>query len=197
MPVYVRIPTLNVVYREFFVMQPLYRAARHWLLENDYIDPSGDKSMESSMEVLYHYRKGTTVNPNEKELRIWWRTVQAGIPVGRMGNSFYKMHMDINWNVVQMHDMEIVREGKKEKVQHGELRIEIKGYIEMPDLTETKILKFFDNWFRTRLIKKNLEENKKMLYQDVYRFQGMLKKYLELKTFVPDTENFHEKFEKL
>jgi len=54
---------------------------------------------------------------------------------------------------------------------------------------------FFDNWFRTRLLKKNLEENKKMIYQDVYRLHGMLKKYLELKAFTPDTENFHEKFQ--
>jgi len=94
-----------------------------------------------------------------------------------------------------MYDIEIMREGKKEKVQKGELRIDIRAYIEMPDITNTPMLRFFDNWFRTRLLKKNLEENRKMLYQDAYRLQGMLKKYLELKTFIPDMERFHEKFE--
>ena len=94
-----------------------------------------------------------------------------------------------------MYDIEIMRDGKKENVQKGELRINIKPYIEMPDMTNTPILKFFDNWIRTRLLKKNLEENKKMLYQDAYRLQGMIKKYLELKTFTSEFENLHEKFE--
>ena len=195
MPVYIRLPQLNITYREMFIMRPLYRVTRQWLIENDYVDPQGDETMESAMEVLYHVRHGTSVSPNEKELRIWWRTIQTPISGGRMGSKFYKHHIDIDWNVIQMYDMEIMREGKKEKVQKGELRVDIRGYIEMPDITDTPLLRFFDNWFRTRLLKKNLEENKKMLYQDVYRLHGMIKKYLELKTWIPDMETFHEKFE--
>ena len=195
MPVYIKIPPVGVVYREHFVMQPLYRITRHWLMENDYMDNTEDPSMESGMEILYHFRKGTSISPNEKELRIWWRTVQMPVAGGRIGNSFYKAHIDIDWNVIQMYDKEIMQEGKKQKVEHGELRVEIRGYIEMPEMSNTKILKFFDNWFRTRLMKKNLEGNKKMIYQDIYRLQGMIKKYLELKTFVPEEESLHKKFE--
>ena len=195
MPTRITIPTLNITYREMFVMQPLYRITKHWLAENDYVDAHGDETMESAMEILYHIRKGTSQSPNEKELRIWWRTVQLPVAGGRLGNRFFTHHIDIDWNVIQMYDMEIMRDGKKQKVQHGELRIDLKAYIEMPDIANTSILKFFDNWFRTRLLKKNLEENKKMLYQDIYRLHGMLKKYLELKAFTPDTENFHEKFQ--
>ena len=195
MPVYIRIPNLGVVYKDVWVMQPLYRVTRFWLVENDYVDTQGDESMESSMEILYHFRKGTSMSPNEKELRIWWRTVQNPISAGRAGSKFYKHHIDIDWNVIQMYDVEVMREGKKEVVQKGELRIEIIPYIEMPDMSGAPLLKFFDSWFRTRLLKKNLEENKKMLYQDAYRLQGMIKKYLELKTFTPEFENLHEKFE--
>jgi hypothetical protein len=183
------IPTLDVVYREVFVMQPLYRVVKHWLMENDFVDSRGDTSLESSMEILYHFRKGTSISPAEKELRIWWRTVKNSQV------KLYAHHIDIDWNVIQMYDIEIMREGKKEKVQKGELRIGIRPYIEVPDLKSSKILKFFDNWYKTRLIKKNLEESKKMLYQDAYRLQGMIKKYLELKTFIHEEERFHEKFE--
>ena len=190
----IAIPPLDVVYREVFVMQPLYRITRHWLIENDYVDPKGDASMESGMEILYHFRKGTSINPAEKELRIWWRTMKSPIPVGQ-GNSYYQYHLDIDWNVIQMYDIEIMREGKKEKVQQGELRINIRPYIEIPDMTKTPMLKFFDNWFKTRLLKKNLEENRKIIYQDAYRLQGMIKKYLDMKTFIPEEELFHEKFE--
>ncbi|MAG15533.1 hypothetical protein CMO88_00570 [Candidatus Woesearchaeota archaeon] len=195
MPVYIRIPNLSVVYRDLWVMQPLYRVTRKWLMENDYGDAHEDASMESSGEILYHIRKGTSMGPNENELRIWWRTVQNPNGGAHSGNKFYKHHIDIDWNVIQMYDIEIMREGKKEKVQKGEMIINIKPYIEMPDMSNTPLLKFFDNWFRTRLLKKNLEENKKMLYQDAYRLQGMIKKYLELKIFTPELENFHEKFE--
>ena len=191
----IAIPNLGVVYREVFVMQPLYRVTRQWLMQNDYRDSTGDETMESAGELLYHIRKGTSVSPSEKELRIWWRTRKQPIPEGSLGNKFFVHHIDIDWNVIQMYDIEIMREGKKEKVQQGELRIDIRPYIETPDMSKAPALKFFDNWFRTRLIKKNLEENKKMLYQDAYRLQGMIKKYLELKTFIPEEENFHEKFE--
>ncbi len=191
----IAIPPLEVVYRDVFVMQPLYRATRQWLMENDYVDDHGDTSMESGMEILYHYRRGTSQNPAERELRIWWRTVKGRHAAFGGASSFYKYHMDIDWNVIQMVDMEIMREGKKEKVQFGELRMMIRPFIEMPDLSTNPLMKFFDNWFRTRLLKKNLEENKKMIYQDAYRLQGMLKKYLELKIFTPDMESFHEKFE--
>src|SRR3989338_2646957 len=112
-------------------MQPLYRATRQWFLENEYADPAGDASMESDMEIIYWYKKGTTVNPNERELRIWWRTVKLGVMRGTAGSQMYVHHIDVDWNVINMVDMEIMREGKKEKVQFGELRILIRPYIDM------------------------------------------------------------------
>ncbi len=195
MPVSIKLPELEIVYKEKWTMLSLYRIVRLWLIENDYIDALRDTSMESAMEILYHWRRGTSMSPNEKELRIWWRTVKASVPVGSAGNKFYTHHMDIDWNVIQMYDVEIMREGRKEIVQQGEIRILLKPYIETPDITNIPLLKFLDNWFRTRLIKKNLEENKKMLYGDAYRLHGMIKKYLELKTFTPEMEEIHKKFE--
>ena len=109
--------------------------------------------------------------------------------------AFYTHHIDIDWNVVQMYDVEIMRNGNKQKVQKGELKVGIKPYISIPDMSNAALLKFFDNWIRTRLVKKNLEEQRKILYQDAYRLQGMIKKYLELKTFIPEQELLHEKFD--
>ena len=194
MPTFVRLPNLEVIYRDMWVMQPLYRVTRQWFMENEKVDKEGDAAMQS-MEVLYWSKRGTTMNPTEREFRIWSRAQKRGVPVGTAGSTFYKHHIDIDWNGIQMVDMEIMREGKKEKVQFGELRIMIRPYIEMPDISKTPILGWFDYWFRTRLIKKNIEENRKMLYQDAYRLQGMIKKYLELKSFLPAEELMHEKFE--
>ncbi len=191
----IKLPALEVVYKETFWMQPLYRMVRQWLVENEYVDNANDTSMESAMEILYLYKDGTRVNPNERELRIWWRTKKQAVAMGTAGNRFYTHHIDIDWNVINMVDREIMYNGNKLKVQAGELRILIQPYIDVKDLSKTPILKYFDLWFRTRLIKKNLEENRKVLYQDSYRLQGTIKKYLEMRTFLPKEERFHEKFE--
>jgi hypothetical protein len=191
----VKIPNLQVVYKDMFVLQYLYRAMRLWLIENEYVDLAHDEDLESNMEILYWYKRGTTENPNEKEARIWWRLQKAGAPVSTGGSAYYKHHLDIDINIVKMVDMEIMKNGKKEKVQHGEVRIVIRPYFIMPDFKKVPILKYFDMWFRTRLLKKNIEEQRKILYQDAYLFQGMIKKYLELKSFMPEEELFHEKTE--
>ena len=191
----ITLPPLEIIYKDLFVLQPLYRMTRQWFMENEYRDAKDDPVLESAMEILYWYRDGTHVNQNEREVRIWWRTLKSGAPLGTAGSVFYKHHIDIDWNVINMVDREIMRQDKKQKVQFGELRIVIKPILEVADVSRTFLIKYFDYWFRTRLIKKNLEENRKMLYQDAYRLQGTIKRYLELKSFLPAEETFHEKFE--
>ena len=192
----ISLPSLEVVYKDLFVLLSLYRFMHKWFMENEYADSKDNIALEDSGEILYMVKSGTHFNPNERELRFWWRTVKRKVPVGTSGSSFYSHHIDIDFWAFQMVDREIMREGKKEKVQHAELRIMIRPYIEVEDLTKTPILKYFDYWFRTRLIKKNLEENRKILYQDTYRLQGAIKRYLELKTLLPEEEeSFHENLE--
>ncbi|MFH1182541.1 MAG: hypothetical protein V1702_06285 [Candidatus Woesearchaeota archaeon] len=193
----IKIPELEVIYRGMFVMQPLYRVIRKWLIENEFYantsDGKGDPSMESSMEQLYLERRGTAHKATEREWRIWWRTEK---PVDRQGKSrYYKYHLDINFNVIQGVDMEVMREGKKEIVQFGELRLMIEPYIELQEMSKHPLIGYIDYFFRTRIIKKNLEEHRKMLYQDSYRLQSMIKKYLEMMSYMPEEETFHKKFE--
>lgn len=190
----IKLPSLEVVYKDMWVMQPLYRRVRHWLQENNYADPKGDTSMESGMEVLYWCRKGTHMDAHEQEIRILWRTVKRAVPVGT-GSNFYKLKIDIDWYIMQMVDKEIMLEGKKAKVQFGEMRILIKPSMDVAEITSTPLLKYFDYWFRTRLIKKNLEENRKILYQDAYELQSNIKRHLDLKSFLPEEEVFHERFD--
>lgn len=189
----VKLPDLEIVYRGTFVLQPLYRIIRKWLIENEFFDDRSDPSMESGMEQLYLERRGTAQKATEKEWRIWWRTEK---PVDRMGKSrYYNYHLDVNFNVIQSVDMEVMREGKKEVVQFGELRIMLEPYIELQDMSQHSIIKYIDHFFRTRIIKKNLDEHRKMLYQDSYRLQAMIKKYLEMMSYMPKEEGLHKKFE--
>ena len=188
----VRIPTIEVVYKEAFLLLPLYRATKQWLVQNFYLDSAEDPRFETSGEILYHYRKGTSLSPAEQELRIWWRSKNT-----EGGNSFYSYHIDLDWNIIQMYDVEIMKDGKKIKAQKGEIRLKIRPYIDVMDFHSKGIMRVFDHWFKERLIKKNLEGHRKILYRDAYRLQGMIKKYLEMKTFIPEEEPFHEKFDRI
>jgi hypothetical protein len=189
----ITIPPLEVVYKGTFVMLSLYRFIRKWLIENEFSDSYGDVNLESGMEQLYLERRGTSVKANEREWRIWWRTERN---VDRMSKSrYYKYHLDINFTVIQGFDMEIMREGKKEMVQFGELRLMFEPCIELQDMSKHKLLGYIDLFFRTRIIKKNLEEHRKMLYQEAYKLQSAVKKYLEMMSYMPEEVPFHKKFE--
>lgn len=191
----ISLPQLEVVYKDIFVLLSLYRFMHKWFMENEYVDAGGNIALEDSGEILYMEKHGTHHNANEREVRWWWRTQKKPVNIGTAGSKFYQHHIDLDFWAFQMTDREIMQEGKKTKVQHAELRILLKPYIEVQDLTKTPILKYFDYWFRTRLIKKNLEENRKIIYQDAYKLQASIKRYLDLKTWQPEEESFHENLE--
>ena len=189
-------PDMEIIFRDVYVMQYLYRVMHYWLIDNGWSDMKGDISHES-MELLYLERRGTGPSHNQRELRIWWRLQKKPLFLG--DSVYYNYRMDVDFNVIQMTDVEIMKDGKKLKAQHGELRLMIKPYIELETKEGDKWNKFplslVATYFRSRILKKALEDHKKEVYREAYRFQGMIKKYLELKTFLPDMEVFHEKFE--
>ncbi|MBI2133656.1 hypothetical protein HYU11_03155 [Candidatus Woesearchaeota archaeon] len=190
----ITLPDLEIIYRDVWVMQYLYRVTHYWLMENGWKDAKGNVDHEN-MEILYLERRGTTFSPQHRELRIWWRLRKQPL---FLGGNYYMYHMDIDFNVIQITDVEIMREGQKIKAQHGELRIMIKPYLETELSGAWKdhpILKYVEQYFKARILKRTLEDHKKELYREAYRLQGMMKKYLELKTFLPEVEMFHQKFE--
>ncbi len=193
----INLPDLEIIYRDVWVMQYLYRVMHYWLIENGWQDDKGNVDHES-MEILYMERRGTTFSPAHRELRIWWRLKKQ--PFFFFGGSrYYEYRMNVDFNVIQMTDVEIMKDGQKVKAQHGELRLMLKPYIILEakggEWSKHPILKFIDSYFRARILKRTLEDHKKELYRETYRFQGMIKKYLELKTFLPEIEVFHQKFE--
>ncbi len=195
------LPDLEIIFRDVYVMQYLYRVMHYWLIENGWKDSKGDLDHQS-MEILYFERRGTTFSPQHRELRIWWRLNKQPLFAS---SSYYRYRMDVDFNVIQMTDVEIMKEGQKLKAQHGELRLMIKPSLELETSTGSPyegkgwgahpILRYVESYFKARILKRALEDHKKELYREAYRFQGMIKKYLELKTFLPDMEVFHEKFE--
>jgi hypothetical protein len=188
----VKLPQLEIIYKEVFVMKYLYTVIHEWLQEEDYVDVAGLDN-HYYMEIMYLERR-----IGVKELRIWWRSFKY--PTGPPAKSFYRYRLDIDYNIINMVDVEIMHNGRKMKVQNGEISIKIQPIVEWDwqgRWEKHPLLKYFQNVFLKRVLYKNIEDHKKEVYRDAYRLQGMIKKYLELKSFMPEVEVFHEKFDRL
>lgn len=182
------IPEVRVVYKDVFHMKQVYRVVNDWLSLENWSDSTEFRSHGTKhdfMEVMYLERR-----LKFKEWRFWWRLYKKI-------NEYYCYRLNLNWKIVSVVDVEIMHEGKKIKCQSGELELKIQPRIEVDwqDQWEKHwLLKHFHRWFRTRVFYKDLDRHKIELWRDAYRLQGMIKKYLEMKTFMPEMEVFHEKF---
>ena len=89
MPVYVKIPPVSVVYREKFVMQPLYRITRHWLIENEYVD-----NLERRLHGICHgsslslQERNFNQVPTRRSLGYGGALCRCPSAGGRIGNKF-------------------------------------------------------------------------------------------------------------
>ncbi len=188
----VAIPFMEITYKDVFSMKFLYTVMHEWLMLNEYVDIM-DEPMHQFIEALYFERR-----IGVRELRMWWRGYKY--PVGPKDSSYYRYKMRIDMRVINMVDTEVVRNGKKMKVQDGEITLEIYPYLELDFNNQWQnhpILKYFDNIFRKRIIYNRIMEHKRLLYKDAYRLHGFIKKYLEIKSFSQEIEVFHEKFDRL
>ena len=187
----IRIPQMEVIYKDVFHMKWLYRVVKDWLELESWsdateFDVNGTKGL--FMEALYLERR-----LKAKDWRIWWRLYKKI-------NNYYRYRLNINWIVLMATDVEIMHEGRKIKCQTAEITIKIEPVIEVDWKNEWEnhwILKYFHNWFRERVFYKEMDKHKIELWRDAYRLQGMIKKYLETKTFLPDMEIFNEKFDEM
>lgn len=187
----VKLPQLEIIFKEVFHMKNLYSFIHYYLMEENYVDIEGMDNHQY-MEVMYLERR-----IGVKELRIWWRTFKDP---GTGPKSFYRYRMDLDFNVINMTDVEIMHNGQKLKAQNGEISIKIQPIVEWDwqgKWEKHPLLKNLQNIFLKRVLYKNIEDHKKQLYREAYRLHGVIKKYLELKSFMPEVEVFHEKFDRL
>ncbi len=189
MPSAIRLPMLEIQFRDNFLLKSYYMAVHEWLQEYDYVDMLGNRN-HNFMEILFLERR-----LDVRDMRIWWRTYK-----NIEGNNYYRYRLNILFRLIGCVDREIMVKGQKLTVQFGEISTLIWPYVELDYKglwAKHKLLKHFDSIFRKRIFYKELDNHKKELYRDVYKLHGMMKKFLEIKSFMPDLESFHEKFDKM
>jgi hypothetical protein len=168
----------RVKFKDVFDMKNFYKMIHDWLIEYDWEDQKGDKD---HFETYYLEKIGAK---GEKEHVIWWRLEK--IP---SKNSYYKYILELLYHTVALKNTEIVVEGKKLKVNKGEIETKIRTYVELDyegKWSHHPVLNMFKDIFRERIFKADLESHKRELYRESFILQGAMKKYLKLKGFLPE-----------
>ena len=177
----------RVKYKDIFSLKQFYIAIREWLKEYGWSSVDSDGDIEEGEEWWETNYIERIEQDGSKEMYWWWRIQKLPIT-----NSYYKYHMDINFHPLGISNTEVMRDGKKFKVNKGEVEVNVFAYIEFDykgEWSNHSFLKFFNKMFPERIFRKELYEDHKLeLYREAYTLQAYMKKWFKLKSFLPYEE---------
>ncbi|MFC1769313.1 hypothetical protein ACFLZX_06145 [Nanoarchaeota archaeon] len=185
------IPEFRVKYKDVFHMKNLYVMLHEYLLDEGFVDTTGDHNEIEKLYMEKTIQKG--IHGGGKEMWIWWRLIKK--PEGKY-SGFFRHHLDIDFHLMYGKDTELLHQGKKIKANSGELEIFFRPWIEADSQG-----KWHGHWFLKhalplyieRIMSHDLDKREKELWREAYRVQGQVKKYLDLRQFIPVAEPFHPK----
>ncbi len=177
----------RVKYLGMFNSKELYRNTREWLADKGYVKPENIKYLEK------YYSEKRSSDPREgTTIWIWWRTKK-----GEEKSSYYEMHMDIDFHFRFVKDIEVMVEGKKMKVQQGEIEVMLNSYLVLDpdDKWENHwLLKNFHELFYKRIWRKQRESRRGTIIGDCAYIQDKIKEFMEISRFGPKGEAFYLKY---
>ena len=188
------VPEFRIKYKDVFHLKNLYVMIHEYLAEEGFADKdqgSGNQEAHRYAETLYmekFVQKG--IHQGGKEMWVWWRTMKS--PEGKY-SGYYRYLLDMDFHAVYMKDEEIIHQGKKMKIQSGEIEFFIRAKIEADYQGKWEkhwLLKHFHKLYYGRLIRYEFEKREKELWREAYRFQAKIKQFLNLRTFVPVSDPF-------
>ncbi len=172
--------SFRVKYRDIFSMKNLYKFIHEWILDKDWKDPK-------QHETFY----GQKTEKGASEYWIWW-------DVSKDSSKYIKYKLRIKFHIIGMASTEIMHEGKKFKAEKGEVEMTFLSWVELSEGEWKKhwLLKHFPDMYKNRIFHTNLEDHKRLLYREIYQLQGLVKKYLNMKGFLPELklEPFHPSY---
>ena len=171
---------MRIKFKDIFDLKGFYESLREWLIEYEW----GDEEEKSEhWEAYYGERIGQT---GAREIWFLWRVQKK--PEGSAKIVYY---MDIDFHCLTIVDTEIIRDGKKIKMNKGEIELKIWPYMEekyKTELAEQPLLKHLVNLFSKRIYRREAVQRRKDLYQEVYILQNYIKQWFKLKRHHPYEE---------
>ena len=195
----IKIEETKVKYKDVFNLKNLYVMMHEYLAEEKWFAEEGSVKGDVSkqhryIESLYleqFYQKG--LHQGGKEMWIYWRLFKK--PEGRY-SSYLRYRLNVDFHGVYLQDIEVMHQGKKVKAQKGEMEIFFNGAVQTDYRDEWKnhwFLKNFQEIYEARIISQELQKHEKQLWREIYKLTAVVKRYLDMRVFIPTPEPFTPK----
>lgn len=177
---------LRIKFRDVFELKLFYKAMRQWAGEYQWGDyESGRKGKLSEFyERLYReivYQNGS------KYIEIRWRLFKKA-----PGAPYLNYHFDIDYKLVGIKTKEVVKDGKKLKLDSGEIELKFNAFIELEflkDFERHSFLNYIKELFMKRIYARTIHQRERELYQEVYGCLRFIKEWLKLRRYLPYEES--------
>src|SRR3989344_1221815 len=179
-PIFPESAPLRVKFKDIFDLKGFYESLREWLLEHDWGD---EEEKTEHWESYYGERIGQT---GAREIWFLWRVMKAP-----EGANYIRYYMDFDFHCLAIVDTEVIKDGKKIKMNKGEIEMKIWPYMEeryKTELSKHKFIEPFLNLFSKRIYRREALQKQKQLYQEVYVLQNWIKQWFKLKRYHPYEE---------
>lgn len=191
---------IRVKYKDVFHLKNLYIMMHEYLYEEGWFGTPDPVKGPTFYKALSHMniekmylekfeQKG--LHQGGKEMWVYWRLQKR--PESKY-NAYFKYLLDIDMHMVYIQNLEIMHQGKKLKVQKGEMEIFIRPLIST-DIEKSWekhwLLSHLQEIYEKRVLSQEIEKRKKDLMREAYRLQAVIKRYLNMRSFVPTPEPFH------
>ncbi|MBN2881108.1 hypothetical protein JXM83_03570 [Candidatus Woesearchaeota archaeon] len=158
-----------------FHFKEFYKMMHDWFEENGYKSANGGDDYENFYNERIH-------DGGMKEIRYWWHLYKAPSKYSVNEVTLVKFHLTVRIRALGIKDIETVFNGKKTKVQDGELTVDLKQDITVSySVLNGHWLSNFPlitNFIENRWYKKYFEMYKKMAYEDFYKLENTVKRWL-------------------
>lgn len=176
---------IRIKYADVIDLKDFYATLHEWMLENEW--KAEEDGELDHFETFYGERVS---RDGGREIWIQWRLKKEPADV-----SAFVYYMDIYYHCIGISPAEIVKEGKKLKVNRGIVEMKIAAYIDevyKQKFEKNSILKPLQKLFAKRLYREVTEQKRKEVYQEMYALQNFMKQYMKLKRYLPyeETKSF-------
>ena len=182
----VKISGWVINFKDVFDMNMLYLLAHEWLVDEGWA-PRVDQEFK---EIYYLHREVANFGT---ENWIRWRCKKdpEGIPGEGGKNPLFTFELDTEFHTLGLQKKEMVLNGKKVKLDKGEVEIRINaglvydksGFMEKSLLTRP----FKKMWYK-QVFTERWNGLKKELYHEAYRYREALNTYLQIEKIRGDVE---------
>ena len=173
---------LTIKYKDVFHLEDLYKSMHWWLGEKRWIPEDGH-------EILY-VEKVSPDGASEHIIRWEFSKDAQDSP------KYFRYKLKVEFHTLAIKPQEVVVDGKKLPAVKGEVEITITPSLVLDEdkmWQKSPVWATWQTYFNKRHYKNKLEALRLELYNEMYEFQGSIKKFLQLKQFLPtaDQEPFH------